>query len=144
MKDRFRFRVWVKTVNSYISEKDEADIVRLEEDGKIFVGLYDGDIEDMIYLKEQNLIIEQCTGLKDKNGKLIYEGDILDFAFRKYADYEDFYIGKVFFYNASFNVITTKDNQELPVGWLAQEDVEIVGNIHESPELLEEQNNGKN
>lgn len=33
MKDRFKFRVWVKTANSYISAKDDADFVYLEEEG---------------------------------------------------------------------------------------------------------------
>ena len=137
MNDRFRFRVWVKTANSYISEKDEADIVRLEEDGKIVVGLYDGDLEDMIYLKEQNLIIEQCTGLKDKNGRLIYEGDILEF-----YDWQDDneHTGPIEFIatDACFG-IRYSQCVYMPLSHLSTtEDCEIIGNIHENPELLED------
>lgn len=130
MNDRFKFRVWVKTANSYISEKDDADILHLEENGKITVGLYNGDEEDILYLKEEDLIIEQCTGLKDKNGRLIYEGDIV---FHRDKNVE---IGKVEWDKGGFWVVCNK--WVIPWNFFTPSRWEVVGNIHENPELLED------
>jgi hypothetical protein len=75
--------------------------------------------------KDSQHILMQYTGLKDKNGKEIYEGDIVK-CVRLFENYE------VQYYNACFickNGISGFDLRE-------SENIEVIGNIYENPELL--------
>ena len=68
--DRFKFRVWDKINKKY----DTMKTMYLEQNG----GLCYPDDCGMTFPPEgSDFIIEQCTGLRDKNGKLIYEGDVV-------------------------------------------------------------------
>lgn len=78
-----------------------------------------------------------CTGLNDKNGKLIYEKDIIRFYFDK-----DEIIAVIEWDNdeCRFYLNTTdffKDKYVTDYEIVKQEEYEIIGNIYENKELLE-------
>lgn len=92
---------------------------------------YSFDENNILYKKD--LKIMQYTGLKDKNEKEIYEGDIL---FESFG--ERYY--KVIFENASFRAEAEGDFDEYSFDLIdiVAQGCEIVGNIYENPELIKE------
>ena len=117
-----KFRVWSSIHNEMFYDTDCFMVFHggklIERDGK---GGCSPEIDNIM----------QYTGLKDKNGKEIYEGDFLK------QDYEIFYVVWVEKF-ASFGL--TKN------GWLhyhyfqegiAPEESEVIGNVMQNPELLE-------
>lgn len=112
MNDRFRFRCFDNEVQKFV------------------VGFKLCD-----HYKWPNGIIEQCTGLKDKNGKLIYEGDILALPYQ--AGWQPI-LGFVKFDEKEACFLLSKNEKDkTPQSFWWNEGKEVIGNIHENPELLE-------
>ncbi len=85
--------------------------------------------------------VGQYTGLNDKNGKKIFEGDIIKIV--PDSDYSDDYsISKVYSYNGVFCVDYHGDDFDSTAlgfleDYLPDGDFEVIGNVHDNPELLE-------
>ena len=88
----------------------------------------------------------QCTGLKDKNGKLIWENDIVKKEF--YTDYDAFanseeYIGVVKYEDCAWCVSYERDGHKcnspifMAMEYHDAEHFNVIGNIFDNPELLE-------
>lgn len=89
-------------------------------------------------IADENLVLMQFTGLKDKNGKEIYEGDILSYHWKD----EELHIGNVFWYKEGFWKIKWKDfkgtesklDDLLALFYYGSK---VIGNIYENSELLQ-------
>ena len=117
MQDRFQFRVWKGKENRMVYDVTYLNPFLL--DPKI-------DPENI-----HNKVM-QCTGLKDKNGKLIYEGDILKLAeFGKSVEVKHRALGFVLRREPS-NTVGYDNDKYIP------EDCEVIGNIYENKDLLDD------
>ena len=107
MNDRFKFRYFYKPL-------------------KI---MYEFQEKDYLYefAEKESYILMQCTGLKDKKGKLIYEGDVVK------DDNDALYYVK-WVYDSWQLFPCTQNNYTIGI---VDDEIEVVGNIYENKELLE-------
>ena len=109
MNDRFKYRVWDIRHKEYFTDPNPTP--PLNSDGTLGFTYNKSDFQ-------KYYIIEQCTGLKDKNGNLIYEGDIVADGYVK---------RKVVWGGWYWNAKATCD---CPLDNITTRFVEIIGNIH--------------
>ncbi len=76
----------------------------------------------------------ECTGLTDKNSKLIFEGDIVK-AEWSHLNITNTVIGVVEYDNAAF-FLETDDHYLFFEDNIFSSDCDVIGNIHDSPELM--------
>lgn len=117
-----KFRVWDNQGDFYWGEGEGMDFK------KIAFNFYDSLFE------ECRLVFQQYTGLLDKNGVEIYEGDIIKATSDQYTN-ENF-IGKVIFDEGYFCTWVNKNDIR---GIWTGDDIEVIGNIFENKDLLEKE-----
>lgn len=122
MKREIKFRAW----------DNDYKVIRDYDEFKGLLTLGELDASDFE--------LEQFTGLTDVNGKDIYEGDIIKFfgANKKIKAKNEFgiIVYKADRYGAGFNSII--QNKEHGYGGINIAQDIVVGNVHENPELLED------
>lgn len=118
----FDFRIWNTACKKYIDD----------------VGLISNIMCDLIHSATdiiEDFEIELWTGIYDKNGKKIYEGDIV-----KTKSPYDCFLAKVSIHEEGTFYLESKSRDYIgSLIYLVKDegyDTEIIGNIHENPELL--------
>ena len=128
-----KFRAWHKTWE----EMGRITFIRYKKSGEIFHlsfrrNIYNGNIYGGL-VKLDEIELMQSTGLVDKNGKEIFEGDIVKMSKDVYS--EPTYYEVVRHRGGAYRLESKQHGCEL---WLRHTDCKVVGNIYENPEFLED------
>ena len=112
MNDRFKFRIPMFTDKGTFTEFQHLE---LGDEIECTLCGYNGEPQ-------------QCTGLKDKNNKLIYEGDIVKENWHKYI---------ISFNRGCYNITDIETQKCYTISACCCEKSEVIGNIYENKSLLE-------
>lgn len=132
-----RFRVW----NPYLEIFEEGCDWEIQKNKKGVYAEVDDDVNDEIV----RLDLQQFTGLRDKNGKEIYEGDLVkvENKFIHSADEIEFTSCPIIFNNGAFKY-KTRNGAKFDLGITVDNgDIEVIGNIYENPEFVKQNNEVK-
>ncbi len=113
--NKLKFRAWNKIEKVMYNWKDQCDMI------------LDAIPIDMGDEWTEQCIVMQCTGTKDKNGKEIYEGDIVDF---------NGTIDSIVWHEADAGFVGAKHTNRFIFHWC--DSIKVIGNIYENPELIGE------
>lgn len=125
-----KFRVWMKSL------KWMCDVTNISFDSKFVDICQQGDTERYTEMSVEfdEITLMQSTGLFDRNGKEIFEGDILDYRGRKaLVRWHGSYASFIY----RFVDEPHKRKAEWKPLYLAYMKCEIIGNVYENTELLE-------
>ena len=124
---------------------DDDYIKRASQDGQEIIPILTGD--EWVYIESPHAHIGQFTGLLDKNGKGIYEGDVLNY--KRHKEENNWASEMVFDKNYEIEVVFNKGmfiakGLDAPLYEYIKDNTygatgtkwEVIGNIHETPELL--------
>lgn len=136
MSRELKFRAWDKKNRAY------AKVLKIyfgSNSSLLGVLVEDYDTNHAYELGPEQIRLEQCTGLKDKNGNEIYEGDIVK---TESPDMPNFGAGAIAMQQQMYVIMNAPiyDDPEFShcelLGYYCDTELEIIGNIHENPELL--------
>ena len=127
-----RYRAWHKTWE----EMGRITFIRYKKSGEIFHlsfrrNIYNGNIYGGL-VKLDEIELMQSTDMVDRDGNIIFEGDIVKMAKDVYS--EPTYYEVVRHYGGAYRLESKQHGCEL---WLRHTDCEIVGNVYENKELLD-------
>ena len=122
-----KFRAWEKPIFNHPGHMFEVDEIWWSKNR-----LKENNSAETVY-SLVDCVLMQYTGLKDKNGKEIYEGDILLKSYEKDNKRINVTTYKVFFNAGCFMVVTDDGRRHLLGDEITL--LEVIGNIYENPEL---------
>ena len=136
MNDRFKFRgYWYNDVQKEWWVYDNPQFITGDGTAQIWYDTEGGAYPELPSDAELHLC--QCTGLNDKNGTLIYEGDIINIWCKNYTKNQ---ISEVKFNEtrAAFTFDYFTDFGNIVPCTMEKTEIEVIGNIYENKELLED------
>ena len=134
MNRDIKFRLWSKIGKKFIeTDNPDLDFV-INNNGYLYsIENFYGEI---YILPQLDIEVLQFTGLQDRNGKEIYEGDILKYNFPYNGRLKHVSLVKFLETEASFGIKDRYEN-EIPLYRIAANNYfEVIGNIYENEELL--------
>ena len=129
MEDRYLFKAKILDTHDWI-----LGFLSMHKTGKYFIRPIGGSASSSEEV-EKNTIC-QCTGLKDKNGKLIWENDIMVAHLDDDYPEDETYI-RILWYESGFCSKEKGSEDISPIDKFDQEHFEVCGNIFDNKELLE-------
>ena len=137
MEDRYLFKA--KTARIVDSFNNAEDGIWVKgylkcDTGKWEISQFEYDRADYVWYEVDPSTICQCTGLRDKNGKLIWENDIVNCLTEECCGYIGWNESEAGFY---FNVLLEDGRFEEEHIYDYQDGIEVIGNIFDNPELLD-------